>query len=235
MISLIIQPYLSETMQRIVEPELMDDREQAEAYAAADFEQAHQLIISAFDLHFPEVDIHGHILDLGCGPGDISFRFAKHFPDSSVIGIDGSDEMIRLANKRKEQEKNINDRLTFINGIIPDASIPQMHYSAIVSNSLLHHLHHPEVLWQTVKQYASRNTKVLITDLFRPRSRVQARQFVDEYTANEPEILQRDFYNSLLAAFTLKEIEQQLSHAGLTEFKITTISDRHVLIFGEFK
>jgi hypothetical protein len=56
---------------------------------------------------------------------------------------------------------------------------------------------------------------------------------VDEYSANEPEILRRDLYNSLLAAFEPKETRQQLTEAGLTELQVKEISDRHVLIFGE--
>lgn len=220
-------------MQRLVEPELMNDKAQAEAYAEADFEQAHQLIVGSFDDHFPGVELEGHILDLGCGPGDISFRFANRFPKCSVIGIDGSDEMIRLANERKALETSLQNRISFINGIIPGASIPEMPYSAVVSNSLLHHLHHPEVLWETVKQHASSSTKILIVDLFRPQSQEEARQIVEECSANEPEILRQDFYNSLLAAFTLTEIEQQLSDAGLAELNVKKISDRHVLIFGE--
>jgi hypothetical protein len=53
------------------------------------------------------------------------------------------------------------------------------------------------------------------------------------YSPDEPEILRRDFYNSLLAAFEPKETRQQLAEAGLTELVVKEISDRHMLIFGE--
>ena len=219
-------------MQRVVEPELMDDQTQAEAYAGADFEEAHARIVQAFDINFPGLELEGTILDLGCGPGDIAFRFAARFPNSSVIGVDGSDAMIRLANERRAHETLLLDRVTFIEGFIPGAPIPQGPYSAIVSNSLLHHLHHPEVLWQTISKYATPGTIIFIVDLYRPMSEEDARQIVDVCSANEPEILRRDFYNSLLAAFEPKEIRQQLAEAGLTELLVKEISDRHVLIFG---
>ena len=218
-------------MQRIIEPELMTDKAQAEAYAAANFEQSDKLIIEAIELHFPGTEIKGSILDLGCGPGNISFQVAKRFPDCSVLGIDGSTEMIRLANERRLREQ-LQDRITFITGIIPDTTIPQAHYSAIISNSLLHHLHNPDVLWNTVKQNASPNTKIMVIDLFRPASEEDALSTVKRYSGNEPEILQHDFYHSLLAAFTPVEIEQQLVCAGLTELKVKIITDRHVLIYG---
>jgi ubiquinone/menaquinone biosynthesis C-methylase UbiE len=211
----------------------MDDQTQAEVYAGADFEQAHTRIVQAFDTKFPRVELQGKILDLGCGPGDITFRFAARFPNSYIIGVDGSRAMISLANERRADESQLRDRVTFIEGLLPGAPIPPGPYSAIVSNSLLHHLHHPDVLWQTVSQHASPGTKIFIADLFRPMSEENARQIVDEYSADEPEILRRDFYNSLLAAFEPKEIRQQLAETGLTELEVEKISDRHVLVFGD--
>ena len=44
-------------MQRIPEPELMDDVTQAEAYAAADFSEAHERILQVFDTCFPGVEL----------------------------------------------------------------------------------------------------------------------------------------------------------------------------------
>lgn len=51
------------------------------------------------------------------------------------------------------------------------------------------------------------------------------------YAANEPAILQRDFYCSLLAAFTLDEINDQIMRADLP-LNAEQISDRHVFISG---
>ena len=219
-------------MKRIPEPELMDDRMQAEAYANADFDEAHRHIVEAFDIHFPGIKMEGQILDIGCGPGDIAFRLARRFPKCSVIGVDGSAEMIRLANERSAREHALQERVTFIEGFIPGAPIPEGPYAAIVSNSLLHHLHRPGVLWQTVKQYTSPGSKIFIADLFRPATEAEARQLVTAYAAEEPGVLQRDFYNSLLAAFEPEEIEAQLADAGLTELSVEKISDRHLVVFG---
>ena len=219
-------------MRRIVEPELMDDQKQAEAYAQADFAQAHSRIVEVFDIYFPGVELAGRILDLGCGPGDITFRFADRYRRSLLIGVDGSAAMIRLANERKAREPQLRDRMTFVEGAIPGASIPAGPYVSVVSNSLLHHLHHPEVLWETVSEHARAGSKIFIADLLRPVSVEDARRIVDQYSDGAPEILRRDFYNSLLAAFEPREIEQQLADANLAELAVKQISDRHVLVFG---
>lgn len=102
----------------------------------------------------------------------------------------------------------------------------------ILSSSFLHHLHEPQVLWQTVHHYAKRGTIVFVPDLRRPSSRAKAREFVRKYSGAEPEILRRDFHNSLLAAFTPAEVRKQLKQAGLTTLEVEVVSDRHLLVFG---
>ena len=70
-------------------------------------------------------------------------------------------------------------------------------------------------------------------DLLRPDSRERAQQLVDCYAANEPDVLRRDFYNSLLAAYRLEEISAQLAAAGLAlALRVEVVSDRHFIAFG---
>jgi SAM-dependent methyltransferase len=219
-------------MQRVTEPELMDEPSQAEAYAAADFAEAHERIVEGFGVYFPGIEIAGHVLDLGCGPGEISFRFAARFPGASVTGVDGSAAMIELARQRQGRETGTGDRVRFIEALIPDASLPAGPYAAIISNSLLHHLHRPAVLWETIAAYASAGTRIYVADLRRPPTTAVARRMVESYAAGEPEVLRRDFYHSLCAAFEPREVEAQLEAAGLAELAVAVISDRHLVIHG---
>ncbi|MEN8206803.1 MAG: class I SAM-dependent methyltransferase [Pseudomonadota bacterium] len=219
-------------MQRVTEPELMDDQAQSEAYAAADFAEAHCRIVDTFGRCFPGEEVSGHILDLGCGPGDICFRFAARYPGCSLTGVDGSRAMIRLANARKVRESVTADRVRFIEALLPDSILPGLPFSAVISNSLLHHLHEPMVLWETVLRYASPGTKVYVVDLFRPQTVADVQRLVDEYAAGEPDILRRDFYNSLCAAFEPQEVEAQLASAGLAGLAVDVISDRHLVVHG---
>ncbi len=220
-------------MERVIETELMGGLEQAEAYANADFEEPHRRVIELFDIEFPGVDIKGEILDLGCGPGDITFRFAKRFSNAIIVGVDGAAAMIELANKRKAREQGISNRVTFIEASLPGTAIPDDPYDLIVSNSLLHHLHQPNVLWETILDYGSPGTKIFVVDLFRPESEKEASRIVSEYSGNEPELLKRDFYNSLRAAFIPAEVEQQLASAGLSELSVKVVSDRHMIVYGK--
>jgi SAM-dependent methyltransferase len=219
-------------MQRVPEPELMDEPVQAAAYAAADFAEAHSRIIAVYERFFPRIEVSGAVLDLGCGPGDIGFRFAARYPDCEIFGVDGAAAMIALARQRKAADAAVGHRVNFIEGMLPGAPIPGLAYAAIISNSLLHHLHDPAVLWDVVTRHAGSGTHIFIADLYRPQSLNEARRLVDAYAADEPGVLRRDFYHSLCAAFEPGEIEMQLADAGLHELSVDVVSDRHLVVHG---
>ena len=110
--------------------------------------------------------------------------------------------------------------------------VPQSSYHAIISNSLLHHLHDPSHLWNTIQKYAKPFAYVFVMDLVRPADEHTVEYFVNEYANNEAELLKRDFANSLRAAFTLSEVQQQLEKAGLNQLQTEKVSDRHMIIYG---
>ncbi|MBI1214723.1 MAG: methyltransferase domain-containing protein [Alphaproteobacteria bacterium] len=218
-------------MPRTPEPELMDDAAQAQAYDAADFSGAHGRRVELFRERYPEKDIDGAVLDLGCGSGDVLERFAQAFPAARFTGVDGAAAMLALAQRRMEKA-GLSARMNFVRALIPSPDIPADDYAVVMSHSLLHHLHDPGVLWRTVKERAGANSFVFIADLRRPESEARAQELVDTLSAGEPEVLQQDFYNSLLAAFTAEEIRAQLDAAGLSSLAVEEVDEIHVLVHG---
>lgn len=219
-------------MQRIPEPELMDDPAQAAAYAAADFAEPHNMFVEKFREIYPGIEVTGKVMDLGCGPADVSIRFAKAYPDCLVDGVDGAKAMLQEGTRRLKRE-NLADRIHLIQGLIPDIDVPEKQYSVIISNSLLHHLHDPAVLWRCIKNYSHDRTIIFVMDLMRPYTMQEAKELVNTYSDAEPLILKQDFYNSLCAAFTPGEVQAQLNTASLGQLNIKAISDRHLLVYGQ--
>lgn len=76
-------------MNRVLEPELMTDHDQAEAYAAPDFAAVNQGFVDRFRARFPDFE-RGHLMDLGCGPADIPIRFCRALAGVTVTAVDGS-------------------------------------------------------------------------------------------------------------------------------------------------
>jgi SAM-dependent methyltransferase len=221
-------------MKRIVEPELMTGDEQARAYAAADFESAHSAYPKLFAEKFPRRPKRARALDLACGPCDVTIRFARANPGYLFHGVDGSAAMLKYGRVAVARAR-LSRRIKFIHGVIPGAPIPEPAYDVIIASSFLHHLHDPQVLWQTIRQYAKPGAIVFVPDLRRPATRAQARRFTEKYSGTEPEVLKHDFSNSLLAAFTPPEVRRQLKQAGLDGLKVEVISDRHLVVFGQVK
>jgi SAM-dependent methyltransferase len=211
-------------LKRTLEPELMLSAEQARAYAEADFSSAHSLYPPLFAAVFPTRRRNALVLDIGCGPCDVTHRFARANPGWRFHALDGSPAMLRLAPPSR--------RIRRIAGTIPDVTLPATAYDVILSSSVLHHLHSPAVLWQVVRRYGKCGTQVFIVDLRRPASRKTANCIVEKYSAKEPAVLQRDFYNSLLAAFTPAEVRSQLRRAGLRGLRVRSITDRHLIVAG---
>ena len=216
-------------MKRTLEPELMDDPEQALAYARADFEKENQGFIDRFREYFPEFT-EGHILDLGCGPGDIPLRFARALPLCRITGVDASEPMIRLAGAAVKQAGLV-DRIAFRCERFQAVSLAEL-ADAAVSNSLLHHVPNPLQLWYRLRQVVKSGSPVLVMDLLRPDSPEEAQAIVDRHAAQEPEILRRDFYRSLLASFTEDEVAAQLAEMNMSRLMIDVVDDRHWVVSG---
>lgn len=218
-------------MKRTPEPELMNEPAQAHAYAYADFATPHQLFIDKFKEKFPDLVVNDTVLDLGCGPCDISRRFALAYPESTIHAVDGAENMLAHADTLNRAQ-HLQERIKLIHGVLPKIELPQKNYETIISNSLLHHLHNPFVLWETIQQHSKPFANIFIMDLMRPETKTEAAALVSEYAGNEAEVLQHDFYHSLLAAFTVDEIRQQLEDMHMSQLSIDVISDRHLIIYG---
>lgn len=218
-------------MKRRPEPELMDSEAQTAAYAAADFNESNTLFTERFTGRFPGLPASGLMVDLGCGPGDIVIRMARAFPSWQITGLDAGENMLRCARQRLAEEKNC-DNVEFRHAYLPDDSLQPRSCQAVISNSLLHHLPDPHALWASIGHMGRPGCVVLVMDLARPGSLTAAKQLVDQYSEGEPEVLREDFYNSLLAAYTVDEVGDQLRKAGLDRITVDMASDRHWIASG---
>lgn len=211
----------------------MVDPVQARAYALADFAAPNQGFCDFLLERFPTLPHDCRVVDLGCGPADIVRRLAVAKPAWRFVAIDGSAAMLEHA-KAMVLESNISNRVHLVNGRLPDLpnTVTQRGYDLIISNSLLHHLADPLVLWRTVHALGKPGATVLVGDLLRPPSPAAAQTIIDTHAPGEPEILRRDFFQSLCAAFTPEEIAAQLETAGLGSLRFEQVSDRHGYVFG---
>jgi len=217
-------------MQRIPEPELMDDAEQARAYAGADFSEPHQSFVERFAQCFPRHRPR-RVFDLGCGAADVTIRFARAHPGCELTGVDGAPTMLALARDAITRAR-LDHRVHLREARLPDTTLARHAFDTLISNSLLHHLADPQALWRAVADCAEAGAAVFIMDLRRPDTREQADRPRQEYSGNEPEVLRRGVFNSLLAAYRPEEIAAQLARVNLSGLQVEAVGDRHVVVYG---
>ncbi len=217
-------------MQRRPEPEYMDLPEEADAYAAADFSQVNDAFVARL------IEVAGGreratALDLGTGPADIPIRLARQRPGWRVTAADASQAMLDIAAKAISQA----GWPCQIELILTDAkalNLPTGEFDVVFSNSILHHINDVDAFWAQVKRVAAPEAVIFIRDLARPADEETARRIVNENAGSESTLLQDEFYRSLLAAYTVDEIREQLEQAGLAKLQVQMVTDRHLDVFG---
>jgi ubiquinone/menaquinone biosynthesis C-methylase UbiE len=215
-------------MERTLEPELMEDEQQALAYARADFSTSNQWYVDHLLSESPES--LQTVLDIGCGPADVMLRLAAARPGVRITAVDGSSAMIALARKAVEQA-GAQESVTLLQGRVPGLPLEEHSFDAILSKDLLHHLPDPMVLWREAARLGRAGAIVYVMDLMRPDTSQAARGIVETVAGGEHPILKEDFYASLCAAFTVDEVQAQLRQARLP-LEVMQVSERHMVVRG---
>jgi 2-polyprenyl-3-methyl-5-hydroxy-6-metoxy-1,4-benzoquinol methylase len=217
-------------MKRVPEKEVMDDDDNVVAYAHADriFEEFFQDFVGEVIARYGPYC--SRIIDLGCGTARIPIILAQRVASANIVGLDASATMLRVA----EQEIGacrLGTRISLAQRRLPDIAGLEGRFDLILSDGMLHHLEDPRQLWTCVGALADRDCAVYIKDLVRPASERAARDIVERVAPGELPCFKRDFLNSLLAAYTVEEVEQQVEEAGLC-LDVRIVSERHMVISG---
>jgi ubiquinone/menaquinone biosynthesis C-methylase UbiE len=217
-------------VERITEPELMDDSVQAAAYAGADFDEPNRQFVEELTSRINDLPVLSRVVDLGCGPAAIPISLVGRHPAMRIDAVAGAEAMIAEARTAARGEKGA-ERIRFSHAHLPDSDLPDASYDLVLSNSLLHHFSDPTTFWDEVRRLAAPGANIFVVDLRRPPSRGDVSALVDRYSGEEPEILRRDFFRSLCAAFTLQEVRRQIAGAGLS-LSVQSLGDRHLMVWG---
>ena len=102
-------------------------------------------------------------LEIGCGAGAFARLLATR--TEHVLALDLSPEMLRLANTRSAQFKNIDFQLADV----MQYDLPPNHFDCIVSIATLHHLP-METMLSKMKNALKQNGTLLVLDLFQGES-----------------------------------------------------------------
>lgn len=84
------------------------------------------------------------ILDFGCGPGNITQFLDEAFPNSNILGVDSSAEMIKTANDIHKNKTNIKFNINTFEQLSTNCN---EQYDLIYTNAALHWSLNHEILF----------------------------------------------------------------------------------------
>ena len=210
-------------MNRIVEPEVMDTQEAAEAYDAMEHGEVDQAFVDRVIALGADT---GHFLDVGTGPAQIPILLAQHCPNIHITAIDLSAEMLKIA-KRHVSDVGLTDRITLERVDAKTLPYSDNTFDGLISNSIVHHIHDSLRALQEMGRVTRPKGAVLIRDLIRPETPADAQAFVDLYAADDTPYQQQLYYDSFLAAFTIAEVNAMLTQMDMPGAVVVQSTDRH--------
>ena len=208
---------------RTLEPEVMEDRQEAIEYNQMD----HRAVNDRFVADLIEAGPIGRdVLDLGTGTALIPVALCAKDPGVRVIASDASTEMLELARYNIEVH-HLLDRIQLHRSDAKKLVFPNAYFDTVMSNSLVHHLPTSEAFFAEALRVARPGGLLFVRDLCRPESDTQVERLVDLYTPGETDYSKQLFRQSLHAALTVSELQDLVEPLGIPRGAIHMSSDRH--------
>ncbi|MFM9064950.1 MAG: class I SAM-dependent methyltransferase [Pirellula sp.] len=213
---------------RVLEPEIMEDLQEAIEYNDMDFSEVNRAFVTDFVAYAKQdgFELGKDILDLGTGTARIPVELCVQVPSVRVMASDASTQMLELARYNIEIHHML-DRIQLHRGDAKKLVFGREFFDAVISNSLVHHLPECESFFAESLRVLRPSGVLFVRDLFRPESKQEVERLVVLHAGTENERSQQLFRQSLEAALTIQELAELLSRLGIESSCIRQSSDRH--------
>ena len=210
-------------LDRVLEPELMDDPDEAESYDAMDHSEVNRRFVEELLAVGP---LGNDVLDLGTGTALIPIELCAQQATCRVMASDAATCMLDVARYNLAVSGN-EHRIQLHHGDSKQLGFDDSMFDAVISNSLLHHVAEPRSVMSEMVRVCKPGGRIFVRDLCRPESLERVEEFVTLYTASETPYNQQLFRQSLMAALTLAEIRELVVEQGFAPESVQMTSDRH--------
>lgn len=218
---------------RVLEPECMDDEQEALDYDQIDNAQVNTAFVEEL-LAF--ADDGRHFFDMGTGTALIPIELCQRLRTADVLAIDMSNSMLRIA-ARNVMAAGLAERITLENRDGKDTGYPAATFDVAISNSIIHHIPDPRCAFIEMLRVVRSGGTLFVRDLLRPESERQLLELVTRQAEPPAEAKgslremyerQRDlFHASLGAALTVAEVRAIVAPLGVPANSVQQTSDRH--------
>ncbi len=216
--------FRSSELKRCPEPEGMESNQSVQAFHV---EGEQGSLVPVY--HFNALAIgylvpqNGVLLDLGSGSGQFLAYLARIRPDLRIIGLELSSEMVR-AGQALLGRHGLRNRVELRQGDMKSfAARISEPIDAVCSMYALHHLptrKDVEACLGEIAQVRQRTgCAVWLYDLARPKRMRTVDEVPMLFSPNAPQTFNQDLHNSLMAAFSFRELSTLLDHSDLGPFR----------------
>lgn len=202
----------------------MDDEREVREYQAMNHQAVNDRFVS--DL-VSAGSVGPHIVDLGCGTGEIPVLLCQKRDDLQVLGIDSSIEMLEAARIEVEiggmlgrvflEHADCKTLTGFESGTT----------NTVISNTMLHHLADPKCAIVQALRILAPGGRLFIRDLARPMDSGSVEALVRLHADDDSDFAKQLLRQSLHAALTVDEVCELLAEFEIPKSNVRMTSDRH--------
>jgi ubiquinone/menaquinone biosynthesis C-methylase UbiE len=218
---------------RVLEPEVMDTKAEAEDYDAMDHVEVNERFCQDFLAFSPDTS---RVLDVGAGTARIPITLCSRVEGAHVTAVDLADHMLRVA-KINIENARLAARITLVKEDAKALTFPDATFTAVVSNTILHHIPDPGPAFREMVRVLKKGGVLFLRDLLRPETDGALEALVEMHggappnpspEAVEAHARQVDLFRaSLHASFTAEEVRALVAPLGIDPTSVAQTSDRH--------
>jgi ubiquinone/menaquinone biosynthesis C-methylase UbiE len=162
------------------------------------------------------INDYSKVLEIGPGPGWITILLTQANPTLKIIGLEISEDMIRVANQNKNKER-VGNKIEFIKGDAKNMNIfEDKSFDVVISSDSLHHWENPIKVFDEIHRVLKDNGKVCIKDGRRDIG-VAAKFVYNMAKLFISKTMSYYWKTSIMAAYTPDELKDLLDHSQLKD------------------
>lgn len=172
----------------------------------------------------------GLLADIGCGPGYFTGDVARSFPQTDIIAVDISEEMLRRAESNLSQ-KGYGKRISYRQGDIHQLPFEDNSLDFVISTLSLHHWSDPSTAFTEIHRVLKPQGKFLVFDTRRDSPWLFYRVLkLGQLTILPSQLKEKNEpTTSIMASYTPAEVRRLLAPTPLTE---TTVDPGFFWLFA---
>ncbi len=162
----------------------------------------------------------GCALEIGPGPGYQGLEWLKKTEDTTLKGLDISEEMVALA-KKNAKDYGLESRAKYFVGDASHIPFGESYFDAVISTNSLHEWSYPKETFNEICRVLRPGGKYFISDLRRDMSPLMKWFILLQPASVRSEKMRSGFTSSVNASYTLPELQELLANTNLQGWRVS--------------